>query len=158
MILRPRRRVSSNMRDRIAAQDREARRRMRVAYAPFHGLTVFVLSLIIFAIGSQTLAWLGLLDRPATAFLAPIGAVGLLSIAPVPDVVPTEGAWQLLVSMLASFLCGWAVHRLRPQWSTRRWWFATTALLVGLSGIAHLIWRKTGHDWPDWLAYIRDLV
>lgn len=146
------------MRERIAAQDREARRRMRVAYAPFHGLTVFVLSLVIFSILSQCLSWLGMLERPATMLLAPIGAVGLLSLAPIPDVVPTDGGWQLLVSMLTSFLCGWAVHRFRPFWSTRRWWFATTALLIGLGGLAHLIWRQLGHDWPDWLAYIRDLV
>ncbi len=131
---------------------------MRVAYAPFHGLTVFVLSLVAFSILSQCLSWLDMLDRPATMLLAPIGAVGLLSLAPIPDVVPTEGSWQLLVSMLTSFVCGWIVHRLRPQWSTRRWWIATTALLVGLGGIAHLVWRKLGHDWPDWLAYIRDLV
>jgi len=146
------------MRERIAAQDREVVRRMRIVYAPFHGLTVFVLSLLAFSILSQALAWIGLLDSAANVLLASIGAVGLLSLAPVPDVVPTDGGWQLLVSMVISFVCGWVVHRLRPFWSTRRWWFATTALLVGLGGLAHLIWRKLGHDWPDWLAYIRDLV
>jgi hypothetical protein len=146
------------MRKRFAAQDREVLRRMRVAYAPFHGLTVFVLSLIVFSIFSQMLSWIGMLDRPTTALLVPIAAVGLFSLAPVPDVIPTDGGWQLLVSMVVSFVCGWLVHRLRPQWSTRRWWFATTALLVTLSGIAHLVWRKLGHDWPEWLAYIRDLA
>ena len=127
-------------------------------YAPFHGLTVFVLSVIAFLICDELLEALGLRDGPADALLAVIGVVGMICVAPVPDVVPSDSGWQLPIGMLASFCCGWAVNRIRPQWGTRRWLIATTTLLVGLSTIAHLVWRKTGHDWPDWLAFIRDLV
>lgn len=158
MRLRPEARRSPILRDRIAAQDREARRRMRIWYAPFHGLTVFTLSLLVFSVLSQALSWLGLLDGPANYLLVPIAGVGMMSLAPLPMFVPTDGAIDLLASFLVSFLCGGVVHLARPQWGTRAWFLGTTALLVLLGGVSHFIWRKLGNDWPDWLAYVRDLV
>lgn len=131
---------------------------MRVWYAPFHGLTVFTMSLLLFALVSQLFAWLGLLDGPANYLLVPIAGVGLMCLAPLPMFVPTDGTVELLVSFAVSFLCGWLVHRLRPQASTWSWFIATTTLLVMLGGITHFVWRKLGNDWPDWLAYVRDLV
>lgn len=158
MRLHPKARRSPILRDRIAAQDREARRRMRVWYAPFHGLTVFTLSLLLFSVISQLFAWLGLLDGPANYLLVPIAGVGMMSLAPLPMFVPTDGTLDLIVTFLVSFLCGGIVHLARPHWSNRTWFLGTTALLVTLGGIAHFIWRKLGNDWPDWLAYVRDLV
>ena len=158
MRLHPKARRSPILRDRIAAQEREVRRRMRIWYAPFHGLTVFTLSLMVFTALSQILAWLGLLDGPANYLLVPVAGVGMMSLAPLPMFVPTDGTLDLLVSLFMSTLCGTVVHFAAPRASNRIWFLGTTALLVILGGIAHFIWRKLGNDWPDWLAYVRDLV
>lgn len=131
---------------------------MRVFYAPFLGLTVFAGCLLAFACLSQAMSWLGLLGPSSQWVLIPFAGVGLLAAAPIPGVVPTDGLASLALSLFASWLIGFAVHRLRPQARTLSWFLLTTALLVGLSILAHFAWRQTGHDWPDWLAYVRDLA
>lgn len=158
MQIRPEHRRSPIPRERIAAQNRETRRRMRVWFAPFHGLTIFTMSLLLFALFSQLFAWLGLLDGPANYLLVPIAGVGLMCLAPLPMFVPTDGMLDLVASLTMSFLCGYLVHHARPQMRTRWWALVTTCVLVVLGGIAHFVWRKLGNDWPDWLAYVRDLV
>ncbi|MCH2100421.1 MAG: hypothetical protein MK209_00645 [Planctomycetes bacterium] len=158
MQLHPKSRRSSDLRERTALRNREIRRRMRIWYAPFHGMTVFTLSLLLFTAMSQALTWLGLLGGPANYLLVPVAGIGMMSIAPLPMFEPTGSGIDLLATLLASFLCGGATHFMRPFSSTREWFFKTTALLVALGSICHYIWRKFGNDWPDWLAYVRDLV
>ena len=158
MRIRPKDRRSPILRERIARQDREAWRRLRPWASPFLGLAVFSLCLLSFALLSQILGWLGLLDGPANWLLVPFAGVGMMAIAPLPMFVPTDGVVDLLASFAMSFLCGYLVHALRPQPRTWLWAALTTAALVGIGGIAHFLWRKLGHDWPDWLAYVRDLA
>lgn len=158
MHIRPEDRRSPKLRARIAQHDREAWRRMRVTASPFLGLAVFTVSLLVFSLLAQLFTWLDLLDGPANWLLVPVAGVGLMSLAPLPMFVPTDGLLDLVASMAMSFLCGYLVHHARPQMRTRWWALATTSLLVVIGGIAHLIWRKMGNDWPDWLAYVRDLV